>query len=100
MASEDRTVGVEPGEDGAVSFEEALSDLESILRALDGEELRLDEALFLFERGVARLRAATRLLDDAKGAVEELIAGAAEELRTVELALEEDDADDGQANGG
>lgn len=99
MASDDRTV-VEPGEDGAISFEEALSDLESILQALDREELRLDEALSLFERGVGRLRAATRLLDDAKGAVEELIAGAAEELRTVELALEEDEADDGGPDGG
>ncbi len=93
---QDRAVG----EDRAVGFEEALGELESILRALDREELRLDEALSLFERGVARLRAANRLLDDAKGAVEELIAGAAEELRTVELELEEGDIDAGAGEPG
>lgn len=100
MDGEDRVVGVGEGEDRAVGFEEALGELESILRALDREELRLDEALSLFERGVARLRAANRLLDDAKGAVEELIAGATEELRTVELALEEGESEEGGGDGG
>lgn len=100
MDGEDRVVGVGEGEDCAVGFEEALGELESILRALDREELRLDEALSLFERGVARLRAANRLLDDAKGAVEELIAGATEELRTVELALEEGESEEGGGDGG
>lgn len=100
MDGEDRVVGVGEGEDRAVGFEEALGELESILRALDREELRLDEALSLFERGVARLRVANRLLDDAKGAVEELIAGATEELRTVELALEEGESEEGGGDGG
>lgn len=100
MDGEDRVVGVGEGEDRSVGFEEALGELESILRALDREDLRLDEALSLFERGVARLRAANRLLDDAKGAVEELIAGATEELRTVELALEEGESEEGGGDGG
>lgn len=65
------------------SFEIALADLERIVAALEGEELELGAALELFERGVSRLREASRLLDAAHGRVEELIEDAAGELRLV-----------------
>lgn len=65
-------------------FETALTELEEIVRALDREEMRLDEALDLFREGVDHLRAATRLLDDAEGQVEELIEDASGELEAVE----------------
>lgn len=67
------------------SFEVALEELESILEVLERDELRLDEAMALFEEGVAHLRAANRRLTEAGGRVEELIADAAGDLRTVEL---------------
>lgn len=69
--------------EGLPEFEAALDELEGILEALEGEELRLDEALALFERGVANLRTAGRLLSQAKGTVEELIADASGELRAI-----------------
>ncbi len=78
----------------AADFEAALAELEEILRGLDREDLRLDEALALFERGVARLRAARTILEQARGSVEELIADAAGELRTVELETAEPAAGD------
>lgn len=83
---------VEAGE--ASGFEGALEELEEILRALEGDELRLDEALELFERGVARLRVANRLLERARGSVEELIRDASGDLRTVSFS-DEDEAADG-----
>lgn len=64
-------------------FEASLAELERIIEALEGEELRLDEALALFEEGVAHLRTANRLLEQARGRVEEVIADASGELRTV-----------------
>lgn len=66
-------------------FEAALSELEEIVRALDREEMQLDEALELFREGVGHLRTANRLLDDAEGQVEELIEEASGELETVDF---------------
>lgn len=71
-------------------FEAALDELEEIVRRLDREELRLDEALALFEDGVARLRTASRLLDEARGRVEEVVGEAADELQTVDFELPEE----------
>lgn len=66
-------------------FEAALSELEEIVRALDRDEMQLDEALELFREGVGHLRTANRLLDEAEGQVEELIEDAAGELDTVDF---------------
>lgn len=74
-------------------FEAALERLEGVVRRLDREELELDEALELFEKGVADLRTASRLLDEARGKVEELIEDAAGELETVDFELPTDDAE-------
>lgn len=72
------------------TFEESLSELEEIVRALDREEMRLDEALDLFREGVDHLRTAARLLDEADVRVEELVEEASGELSAVELEEEAD----------
>ena len=72
--------------DAAMTFEEALTDLEQIVRRLDGPDLELDEALELFEQGICRLREAGRMLDAGRGRVEELIESAAGDLSTIGLA--------------
>ena len=69
-------------------FETALSELEEIVRALDRDEMQLDEALELFREGVGHLRTANQLLDDAEGQVEELIADASGELETVDFDVD------------
>lgn len=66
-------------------FEAALSELEEVVRALDRDEMQLDEALSLFREGVGHLRTAGRLLNEAEGQVEELIEEASGELETVEF---------------
>lgn len=76
-------------------LEDALGELERILEALEGDELRLDEAMALFEEGVQQLRAANRWLAEAGGRVEELIADAAGELQTVEFDVPTDESGSG-----
>ena len=55
-------------------FEETVRELEGIVERLDREDIGLDEAIRLFERGIERLGEARRWLDQASGRVEELIA--------------------------
>lgn len=56
-----------------MSFEADLARLEEIARALEGDRLPLDDALRLFEEGIARLRAATQALEAAEGTVRQLV---------------------------
>lgn len=79
------------GERRPSEFGTALDELEGIVRRLDREELELDEALELFEEGVGHLRTASRLLDEARGVVEELIEDASGELEAVDFELPDDD---------
>lgn len=81
-------------------FEEALSELEEIVRALDRDEMRLDEALELFREGVGHLRSANRLLDEAEGQVEELIEEASGELETVAFEADDTSGDTEEAGEG
>lgn len=78
------------GEASPSGFEAALGELEEIVSRLDRDELELDEALELFEEGVAHLRTASRLLDEARGVVEELIEDASGELEAVDVELPDD----------
>ena len=57
-----------------LDFEAMLAKLEEIARALDRDDLGLDEAIALFEEGIARLREANEWLETASGRVEEIIA--------------------------
>jgi exodeoxyribonuclease VII small subunit len=77
--------------DRDLTFEQVLADLESIADSLEREDLDLDRALALFERGVERLRMAGAMLDAAHGRVEELVEGAADswELRPLDAVPED-----------
>ena len=72
--------------DREFEFEKAVAELEDIVERLDREDVGLDEAIKLFERGVARLGEARRWLETASGRVEELIASSAGRLETKPLA--------------
>jgi exodeoxyribonuclease VII small subunit len=56
-----------------MSFEQDLSRLDAIARALESDKLALDEALALFEEGIARLRSAAAALEQAEGRVQQLV---------------------------
>jgi len=87
----------EPSRNGE-SFEELLANLEGIVDRLGAEDLELDEALKLFESGVAGLRKAGALLDAAEGRVEELIETASGDLESIgfEVPAREESGPDGQ----
>jgi exodeoxyribonuclease VII small subunit len=56
-----------------MSFETSVARLEEIVRQLDGDDLPLDDALKLFEAGLAELRAAQAQLTQAEAQVRQLV---------------------------
>jgi exodeoxyribonuclease VII small subunit len=69
----------------APTFASQLERLEQILRRLEDEDLDLDEALALFEEGVARLRAARERLGAADAQVRQVLANHAGKLGLEDL---------------
>ena len=55
-----------------LSFEQAQSELEEIVRRLESGEASLDEAISLWERGEELHRQCAEKLDSAQGRIEEL----------------------------
>lgn len=76
------------------AFEEHLDRLEQISAALDRADTPLDDALKLFEEGIARLRAASETLESAEGRLKELVERAGGSLEPSDgVPLESDDSD-------
>ena len=63
----------EPNESTGARLAEDLKRLEEIVRLLESDEPELDEALALFEEGVARLRQARDQLAQAELTVQRLL---------------------------
>lgn len=57
----------------APAFEKSLEDLESVVKELENGDLPLEQAIQLFERGVALSGACRKQLDEAETRVEMLI---------------------------
>jgi exodeoxyribonuclease VII small subunit len=64
-----------PAADAVGQFEDAMKELEAIVQSLERGELRLEESLRLFERGVALARQCRSSLEGAELKVHELLAG-------------------------
>ena len=58
-----------------LSYEQAFSELESIITALEDENHSLEESLALFERGQALAKFCTDQLDQAELKVKQLLGG-------------------------
>ena len=56
-----------------MSFEKNLERLEQIAAGLDRDDLSLEQALTLFEEGIAKLKAASAELAKAEGRVTKLV---------------------------
>lgn len=69
------------------SFKEELERLETIVRALEQEDLDLDRALALFEEGVTRLKTARELLQQSELTVKRVLEAADGTLRTDDTDL-------------
>lgn len=59
--------------DAQEGLESRLGKLESIVDRLERDELELQEALDLFEEGIAHVRAAYRVLEESQLRVEKLV---------------------------
>ncbi len=59
------------------TFEQSMSDLEGVVRKLEGGEITLDESLTAFEKGIKLTRECEVMLSEAKGRVEKLVKDAA-----------------------
>jgi exodeoxyribonuclease VII small subunit len=68
-----------------MTFEQSLTRLEAIVRELEGRDLPLEEALRLFEEGIAHLRTAGSALSQAEARVQQLVEAADGALVTVDL---------------
>lgn len=69
------------------SLDEELTRLETIVRQLEATDLQLDDALRLFEDGVARLRAARERLASAEVRIQQVLQNASGDLDVTDLDL-------------
>ena len=72
----------------ALDFEQALEQLEEVVRRLEEGDNTLDEALKLFERGVSLVRYCTGRLEEAEKKVEVIYASLAENGRVAEWHMD------------
>ncbi|MCU0959376.1 MAG: exodeoxyribonuclease VII small subunit [Pirellulaceae bacterium] len=98
MAKKTDSPGAEPPDADALTFEQALEQLEAIVARLEGGQLGLSEALAQYERGIHVLQRCYRQLEQAEQKIELLsgtdAAGRAqtEPFAEAEMSLEEKQA--------
>ena len=66
----------EAGDIAAMSFEDALAELEGIVRRLEGGQVRLDDAIRSYERGAQLKRHCEAKLAEAQQRVDRIVIGA------------------------
>jgi exodeoxyribonuclease VII small subunit len=66
----------EPADIATMSFEEALVELEQIVRRLEGGQVKLDEAILSYERGAQLKQHCERKLNEAQQRVDRIVIGA------------------------
>ena len=59
----------------AMSFEDALAELEQIVRRLEGGQVKLDEAILSYERGAQLKQHCERKLNEAQQRVDRIVIG-------------------------
>jgi exodeoxyribonuclease VII small subunit len=64
-----------PPDIAAMSFEDALAELEQIVRRLEGGQVKLDEAIISYERGAQLKRHCERKLNEAQQRVDRIVIG-------------------------
>ncbi|HZT89320.1 MAG TPA: exodeoxyribonuclease VII small subunit [Stellaceae bacterium] len=64
-----------PADIAAMSFEDALSELEQIVRRLEGGQVKLDDAIVSYERGAQLKRHCEQKLNEAQQRVDRIVIG-------------------------
>ncbi len=65
-----------PGDIAKMSFEDALAELEQIVRRLEEGKSKLDEAIQAYERGAALKRHCEAKLREAQAKIDKIVEGA------------------------
>ena len=76
------------GEIASLSFEDALAELEGIVRALEEGKGKLDEAISAYERGAALKSHCEMKLVEAKAKVEKIVLGPSGAVQTEPADIE------------
>lgn len=64
-----------PADIAAMSFEDALAELEAIVRRLEGGQVKLDDAIQSYERGAQLKRHCESKLNEAQQRVDRIVIG-------------------------
>ena len=64
-----------PPDIAAMNFEDALAELEQIVRRLEGGQVKLDEAIMSYERGAQLKRHCEKKLNEAQQRVDRIVIG-------------------------
>jgi len=75
------------GKKKTISYEDALAELEKLLDVLEQDDLTLDRALSIFERGIGLMRICDGHLKGAQGKIKELLRGENGEFIENELGV-------------
>lgn len=71
-----------------LTFEQSLTELESVVERLELGDMQLEESLELFERGVSLIRDCRTRLTSAERKIEELTESMNGDLETVEMDID------------
>ena len=66
----------QPAEISTMSFEDALAELEQIVRRLEAGQVKLDEAIRCYERGARLRRHCEGKLEEAQQRIDRIVVGA------------------------
>jgi exodeoxyribonuclease VII small subunit len=73
-----------------MKFEDAMAELEEVVRKLEGGDVPLEESLAAFEKGVSLVRTLHTRLDNVQEKIEELTAGSRGEPSLEPLTTDDD----------
>jgi len=76
------------GEESSVKFEEAMEQLEDVVRKLEAGDVPLEESLAAFEKGIGLVRMLQQRLDAVQEKIEELTRTERGEVATKPLDVE------------
>ena len=77
-----------------LTFEEAMQQIEELLRSMENSSLSLNDTLAAFERGVGLTRFCQEYLDKAEQRIEFVIAASSGDLEIKPLILEKENVND------
>jgi exodeoxyribonuclease VII small subunit len=79
---------IAPADIESMSFEDALAELEQIVRRLEAGQVKLDDAILCYERGTQLKRHCERKLNEAQQRVDRIVVGSDGAISTAPAKLD------------